>query len=110
MENHCRHLIDLDTVDGKFKLKPGHRKLIIALSKKAAAYLENKSRKIEEQKETANQVAFEEIELLSEEEIDELNNVLIDKLNKCLTSCNITSIKYTQNEIGKSKHILAIPA
>ena len=29
-EEHCQHLIDLDTVDGSLKLKPGHRKLVVA--------------------------------------------------------------------------------
>lgn len=93
---HCRHLIDLDSVDGKLKLKPGHRKLVLALSKKAASFLQHKSQKIEQ----TNTVLCETVEILTNEEVIELGKNLIDKLNKCLTACNIKNIQYTSEEIG----------
>lgn len=107
---NCRHLIDLDIDEkGTFKLKPGHRKLVLNLSEKVIKYLEDKTldktkdkaskKKLDQSKENRTHNEYEEIELLSKQEITELKANLISKLIAC-ARLNGLSIEFTEKEIG----------
>lgn len=99
----CQHLIELDTVNGEPKLKPGHRKLILAISNKAKQFLQEKTSAKNlaknDQENTVLEERREEIELLSPDEINVLKENLISKLNACAKN-NDLNITFTQNEIS----------
>lgn len=94
---NCRHLIDLDIENGVFKFKPGHRKVVLNLSKKVNEFLKEKA---SEKNSKVPNNEREEIELLSPEEIDKLKENLIFKLNTSARSFNL-SITFTKEEIGE---------
>lgn len=96
----CQHLIELDTVNGEPKLKPGHRKLILAISNKAKQFLQEKTSAKNDQENTVLEVRTEEIELLSPDEINVLKENLISKLNACARN-NGLNIEFTQDEISR---------
>lgn len=100
----CQHLIELDTVNGEPKLKPGHRKLILAISNKAKQFLQEKTSAKNDQENTVLEGRREEIELLSPDEINILKENLISKLNACAQN-NDLNITFTQNVITKISRI-----
>lgn len=96
----CQHLIELDTVNDEPKLKPGHRKLILAISNKAKQFLQDKTSAKNDQENTVLEGRREEIELLSPDEINVLKENLISKLNAYTQSIGL-NIEFTQNEISR---------
>lgn len=94
----CVHLIELDSENGEFKFKPGHRKLLFNISKKANNFLEEKaSKKKQSQSQARGEV--EEIEILSSDEITKLRENLINRIN---ATCKLhgLDILFTEQEIS----------
>lgn len=91
-----QHLIELDIENEVPKFKPGHRILIIAISKKAKQFLKDK---LSTKKNDTEASTLEIVEILTPEEINNIRATLINKLNSSAQQ-NGLNIKFTENEIS----------